>query len=131
MEQIPITDPTVIVPSGKDVGTVKRDDKLSMSPNTTEQQDLIMAGQRHINLMWETTQSRIALVSVFVGMIINSALLLTVVVIKKDITTSKVAVISNCLGFINLTVGIVIGFYFSRTNHTKVGGIGADKNAER
>lgn len=96
----------------------------SVAPDTTKQQDLVVAGQRAVNLLWETTQSKIALWVIGVGMFINSALIVALVLIGKDITVNRLAVISIALQFINLTAGIVIGFYFSRTNHTNIGGVG-------
>lgn len=95
-----------------------------MQADTTSEQQIITAGQRNINLMWETTQSRIALFVVIVGITINCLVVLMLLFTSRDITVNQLAVISIALQFINLTAGIVIGFYFSRTNHTAIGGIG-------
>jgi hypothetical protein len=94
---------------------------------TTIQQDKVTEGQRRINLLWETTQSLIAKMVVISGLVINMSLIAAVVVTVNDISVNRLAVISLCLQFINLTAGIVIGFYFSRTNHTQIGGIGPKK----
>lgn len=100
------------------------DKQQSLAPDTTHQQDVTTAGQRTVNLLWEKTQARIALWVIGVGMFVNSLLIIALVLLDKDITVNRLAVISIALQFINLTAGIVIGFYFSRTNHTNVGGVG-------
>lgn len=94
------------------------------APDTTHQEDLTTAGQRAINMIWETTQARIALFVVVCGMVVNSIVVLLLILLIRDITVVQVALISLCLQFINFTCGIVIGFYFSRTNHAAIGGIG-------
>lgn len=96
----------------------------TLSPTTTEQEDMVSAGQRKINLIWETTQSRIALFVVGVGILINAVLVIVLVFLTEDISVNRLAVVSIALQFINLTTGIVIGFYFSRTNHQSIGGEG-------
>lgn len=101
------------------------DEHKSMPPDTTAQEDLTTAGQRTINLIWENTQSRIALFVVIAGMLVNSAVVLVLILLNREINVVQVALISLCLQFVNLTCGIVIGFYFSRTNHAAIGGMGA------
>lgn len=101
------------------------EDHKSKPPDTTHQQDLTTAGQRAINLIWENTQARIALFVVVAGMLVNAAVILLLILLIRNITVVEVALISLCLQFVNLTCGIVIGFYFSRTNHAAIGGIGA------
>jgi hypothetical protein len=80
---------------------------LALEPTTTLEQDRIAHSQRRINLVWEGTQAVVALA----------------------------IVITTCLGiFIGQTihsgaapfpaewwtvVGLVIGFYFGRTNHSR------------
>lgn len=98
--------------------------KSFKSPNTTEEEQSVTAGQRVVNLMWETTQAKIAVVTVFSSIAINSILCLTVVFMNLQVTNNQMAVISLCIQPITLTTGIVIGFYFSRTNHTAIGGTG-------
>lgn len=91
---------------------------------TTAAEDRTSASQRVVNLIWESTQSRIALFVVIVGMLVNATVIVFVVLLKSEISSNQIALISICLQFINLTVGIVIGFYFGRTNHTRTGGVG-------
>ena len=82
----------------------------SVAPPTTIQEDLTTAGQRRINLIWEYTQSAIALIVVLVAL---SAAVLAMWQGKE---------VSAFLSFI---CGNVVGFYFSRTNHAAIGGVGA------
>jgi len=81
-----------------------------LAPTTTAQEDLTTAGQRRINLIWEYTQSAIALIVVLVAL---SAAVLAMWQGKE---------VSAFLSFI---CGNVVGFYFSRTNHAAIGGVGA------
>lgn len=115
---------------GKDLIT-KGPPPLTLPPKTTEQEDMVTAGQRAVNLLWETTQARIALVVIFVGMFVNASLICVLVISNRDISVNRLAVISIALQFINLTAGIIIGFYFSRTNHTNIGGVGKKATAHQ
>jgi len=78
-------------------------------PTTTIQQEITLASQRRVNLIWEYTQAVIAIfvvlacVSVGIWGTING----------KDIPS-----------FLSFICGNVVGFYFSRTNHAAIGGIG-------
>lgn len=96
----------------------------TLAPTTTEQDDLVTQAQREINKIWEVTQSRIALIVVGGGIAVNSFLVMIVALLGIEITVTRLSVITICLQFINLTVGVVIGFYFSRMNHANRGGVG-------
>lgn len=69
-------------------------------------------GQRRVNLLWEITQSLIAL-------LVSSATLYTAVKLSllDPLKTAGFLLLSN--GFF-----LVIGFYFGRTNHARTGGPG-------
>lgn len=82
----------------------------SLTPNTTAQQDLTVAGQRRINLVWEVTQSLVAIS-------------ITASLVYCEINQVDSATIRN--GFF-----LIIGFYFSRTNHAQIGGIGEKPTQE-
>lgn len=114
---------TVIAPSAP-APTVTKGEGTTLAPTTTEEQDVTTEGQRRINLIWETTQSRIALLVVVAGVAVNSAIVTAIIFFNREVSVNQLALISISLQFINLTVGIVIGFYFSRTNHAAKGGIG-------
>lgn len=96
----------------------------STAATTTFQEDLTTAGQRNINLIWETIQGKIAIYVIIGTMIIDGIALLTSLGLSRDLTGSQASV----LGVINSLATGVIAFYFSRTNHTQIGGIGAKPN---
>lgn len=75
-----------------------------LPPDTTEQEDIVTLGQRRVNLVWEATQAAIA-ISV-------TGALIYISVNKIDAEELKNAFF------------LIVGFYFSRTNHTAIGGIG-------
>lgn len=77
---------------------------LSLPPTTTEQEDRVTQGQRHINRVWEYSQAAIAL------MITGAIVYTSIMGISSD----------------NLSNGffLIIGFYFSRVNHQAIGGTG-------
>jgi len=76
----------------------------SLAPTTTTQQDITTAGQRRINLIWEYTQASIAL-------LVTLALIYTAIS-KVDSPEIRDAFF------------LIVGFYFSRTNHAAIGGVG-------
>lgn len=117
---------TVISPAPP-LATVIKGEGVTLTPTTTEEEDATTAGQRKVNLIWEDTQRWIALMVVGAGVFINSVIIIIVVLLNKEVSTTQLALISISLQFINLTTGIVIGFYFSRTNHTAKSGIGPQK----
>ena len=83
---------------------------------TTEEQDLHSASQRGINRTWEDTQARISLMVVgttCVGVIVNVALRAFLPALASVAFPAEWWTI----------VGLVIGFYFGRTNHARVGGV--------
>jgi hypothetical protein len=73
----------------------------------------VAAGQRRVNLIWEVTQAIIALSVV----IANIA-----VAIHIGFSDSKTAIIIPQV--LTDSLFLVIGFYFGRTNHASVGGVG-------
>lgn len=80
----------------------------SRSPTTTSQQDLVTAGQRRVNLIWESTQSVIAVI-------------VTLAMIGASVTTRSSPELNDAFF-------LIVGFYFSRTNHTNIGGVGEKVN---
>lgn len=116
--------PVFLSKGAEALSTVTKGEGTTLSPTTTEEGDRVTAGQRHINLIWENTQSRIALMVVAVGIAVNSLVVVFVVFFNKEVSVTQLALVTIPLQFINLTTGMVIGFYFSRTNHSAQGGIG-------
>lgn len=90
--------------------TVARADDMVASPTTTAEEDLVTAGQRNINRVWEYTQSAISLI-----VVITTAT--GVLAGRFQLTTSPLPAEWWTI------VGLVIGFYFSRSNHTRTGGV--------
>lgn len=70
-----------------------------------EQETLITRGQQHINLLWESTQALIAITITFA------------VIYCAVFALPSIEVLTNAFF-------LIIGFYFSRTNHTAIGGVG-------
>jgi hypothetical protein len=87
-------------------------EELPAKSTTTAEQDKHTLGQRRINLIWEVTQAGIAL------SVIWSALGATVWITVYDPMNRLMAFL-----FMSNVVSIVIGFYFGRTNHQRVGGV--------
>ena len=85
--------------------------QLPLSPTTTVQQDVTLEGQRRINLIWEVTQAIIAITVVAATM--GTAM--------WQVLNGKMEQIPTIFSF---AFGTIVGFYFSRTNHQAIGGIG-------
>lgn len=83
--------------------------KGSLSPTSTLQEDLVTAGQRRVNLIWESTQGLIAICTT--GAMIYCSV--------KSIESPNL---------VNAFF-LIVGFYFSRTNHAAIGGVGSKPNA--
>lgn len=95
----------------------------SVPAKTTYQEDLTHAGQRQINLIWETTQMRVALSVIWASLGVSA----TLAVFGKFLGTPdlQLAAVVFVFGVANL----VTGFYFGRTNHSKTGGVGMDASS--
>lgn len=85
----------------------------SLSPRTTVQEDKTTAGQRLINMIWEGTQAIIAVQVVAANMVVGTWRGMGWVKDEKEFPF----ILSSALF-------LVIGFYFSRTNHAAIGGVG-------
>jgi hypothetical protein len=84
-------------------------------PFNQESNLLVAAGQRKINLIWERTQAFIAVVVVCANLIVG----VYVGLFKNDAKIPDV--LTNSLF-------LVVGFYFSRTNHNAVGGVSKNQS---
>lgn len=91
---------------------MSKPDNDTASSTTTVEQDRHSLGQRRINLIWEMTQALIAL-SIIWGAT-GAAIWITV----RDPANRLMAFF-----FLSNIVSIVVGFYFGRTNHQRVGGV--------
>lgn len=77
---------------------------LVLHPTTTAEENIVTAGQRRINLIWEITQAIISLS-------ITAFFLYSKV---KEIKSSE----------LDMAFSFVIGLYLQRVNHVKIGGVG-------
>lgn len=102
----------------KIMATDKPRSSKSLAATTTEQEDITTAGQRKVNLIWEYTQAIVAILVVLANMITGVYYAFTGV--RENIP----AVLSSALF-------LVIGFYFSRTNHQAIGGIGKKPDGQK
>jgi hypothetical protein len=93
----------------------------SRPATTTFQQDETLSGQRTINVVWETTQARIAERTIIGALVVDAIAILATIVTGHEMTAAVMA----SLGFVNALATGVTSFYFSRTNHAAIGGVGA------
>jgi len=98
----------------------------NLPPGTTSEDDRRTAGQRRINIIWEVTQAVIALAVTGTGMFTASQLAL-----RADTSDANKSMAITAFLLISNTVFLVIGFYFGRTNHQRVGGMGAKSEDTR
>lgn len=85
--------------------TVAKGDNLTLTPTTTAQEDVVTAGQRRVNLIWESVQGAISL-----G--------ITAAVIYCQIQAIQSETLNNAFFF-------VVATYLQRSNHVKIGGVGS------
>lgn len=97
-----------------------RDAEALAAQRASDASALRFEGQRHINLIWETTQMKVALSFTWGSLLVAAGLS----IFGKWLGTPdlQLAAIVFLFGVANL----VTGFYFGRTNHTKVGGISGE-----
>lgn len=103
METIKIAEPVVVQPEKPQPAPLTADEK-HVTPKTTLEEDEHTRGQRRINLIWEVTQATIAV-------LITGAVILSVF---KGLSSELLA----------SAFGMIVGMYFQRTNHVKIGGVG-------
>jgi hypothetical protein len=82
------------------------------------QQVLTTRGQRKINLIWECTQSFIAIAVVITNLAVG---------LHVGFYGDKGAEVPSML---TNSLFLVIGFYFARTNHAAIGGVGDKPNPQ-
>lgn len=77
----------------------------TLPPNTTHEENIVSAGQRRVNLIWEFTQAIVAIS-------------ITWAVIYCSIKNVGSEVLTNAFF-------LIVSMYFVRTNHQLIGGVGA------
>jgi cobalamin synthase len=90
-----------------------------LAAKTTTEQDRQTAGHRRVNIIWEVTQSMIAM-SVALTTLYASA----IIALRPAAGEASFLLLSNAFF-------LVIGFYFGRTNHQRTGGVGGDSAGSR
>ena len=78
-------------------------------PTTTRQEDIKAHGQRTINLVWELSQAIIAMMVTATTLYVSAKLS-----IDDNRDVAAFILLSNAFF-------LIIGFYFGRTNHTRIG----------
>lgn len=78
---------------------------------TTIEEDKHTKGQRRINLIWEITQAVIAIA------VAGSTLYAATTLVLRGVGSETAFLLQSNAFF------LVIGFYFGRTNHQRIGGV--------
>lgn len=91
---------------------------MPLPATTTHEENLTTAGQRRVNLIWEYTQSFVTIVVVFSNMI---------VAVHNGI--QQHSVVAEHPAILSSSLFLILGFYYSRTNHAAIGGVGAKPNS--
>jgi len=82
----------------------------TVAPKTTEEEDRHTASQRRVNMVWEYTQSAVAL------LVTATTLGICVALVARGNDVMALQLMSSAFF-------LIIGFYFGRTNHQRVGGV--------
>jgi hypothetical protein len=93
----------------------------STAPTTTAEENLVTAGQRHINVMWERTQQILA-----IALSVGCLGILGYIIIWGERELKLVA-----FTFLTNITLLVVNTYFQRTNHTRTGGVGPRRDEPR
>lgn len=126
MTAVPADLPTPLPPVAPAVRIQNQEHDPSATATTTFQEDLTTAGQRQVNLIWENTQGKIALYVILGTIVIDGLAALMSIWFARELSGTQIAT----LAFINSLATGVVSFYFSRTNHTQIGGTGNKPNEE-
>lgn len=94
----------------------------NIAPTTTEAEDVTKAGQRFVNLIWESMQASIAAGVVICALYVAGRVALLVII--PEATEKQAAAANTAFMLIGNLVSLIVGFYFGRTNHQKTGGVG-------
>jgi hypothetical protein len=83
--------------------------RLVLAEARTTDKGLTERGQRRVNVIWEVTQASIAL------LVVGATLTLSILmVVRGNYVEASIQLLSSAFF-------LVIGFYFGRTNHERVG----------
>jgi hypothetical protein len=101
-----------------------RDAEALAAAGAREAAALRTEGQRGISLIQETTQMRIAILTVvgFMSAQLGVVAVIMVLILRGEPSSVVLAVLGGVLGTLSSMMTLVIGFYFGRTNHSAVTG---------
>ena len=107
----------VVEPPTAAAPAVTMPERDARAADTAEQSEtsLRTEGQRRINFVWELTQSLVALAVTGCTLYVAARLAM-----REEGETAAFLLLSNVFF-------LVLGTYFSRTNHSKIGGVGRDQ----
>jgi len=111
MSDIPIMQAPVTVIPPEPTPTTTEPHATAM-PKTTAEEDRHTLGQRTINKIWEGTQATVAVSVTAATLFVAAVLALRV----GGDGSASMLLLSNAFF-------LVIGFYFGRTNHQRIGGV--------
>lgn len=95
---------------------------IPVAPRTTLEEDKVTEAQRGFNTTWENTQARIA-----TSVVLTTCAMVVMKVVAALFFPQINAEINNTIPSEWWTIlGLVIGFYFGRTNHSRQGDGGAN-----
>lgn len=92
---------------------------------TTPEEDRTTESQRQTSMMWESNQRDIARMVVGASTMVASSLSICGRMLGSENLQLASAI------FLYGVANLVIGFYFGRTNHSRVGGVGASDTKTR
>lgn len=101
----------------------------NIASRTTIEQDLRTAGQREINLIWEQTQKRIAMFVVLVANLVSAIVVIRGVLFVESVDAASAGLVLAAFTLLSSSCFLVLGFYFSRTNHARIGDDPARKSS--
>lgn len=108
--------PVVMTQSAAATATVTKGEGTTLSPTTTEEGDRVTAGQRHISRVWEYSQALIAILVTATTVYV----LATIAISDQEIDVNQ----ASAVGHLVVMATLILTFYFARTNHVAVGGVG-------
>jgi hypothetical protein len=88
---------------------------------TTSEEDRHTKSQRRVNLIWEFTQAMIALSVVFGVLFVSGKIAL--MALSSEPSERAMSLATTAFVLLSNLASLVIGFYFGRTNHQKIGGV--------
>lgn len=92
----------------------------TLMPTTTEAEDRVTEGQRHISRIWEYTQAIIAI------LVVGATIFMTVTLALRTEEPSANALLVASQLIVMATY--IITSYYTRTNHQNIGGVGPKAN---